>query len=66
MLGRIGLGERRSLPDSTQALLFFCSAVTIAPLTGHFVLLAERLKQAVLSLNKLSKKKKAVMQNTRD
>ena len=31
--GRIGSGESHSLPFSTQALLFFPSAVKIAPLT---------------------------------
>ena len=31
--GRIGSGESHSLPVSTQALLFFPSAVKIAPLT---------------------------------
>ena len=52
--GRVRSGERRSLPDSTQASLFFRFAQTIASLTVHFVLLAE---QAVLLLDKLSKKK---------
>ena len=64
VLGRIGSGERRSLPDSTQAPFFFRSALSFAPFTVHFVLLTERLKQAILSVNKLSKK--AVMQNTKD
>ena len=36
--GRVGSGERLSLPNSTQAALFFRSAVAIAPLTMHFVL----------------------------
>ena len=49
-------------PDSTQASLFFRSALTIAPFTEHFVLLAERLEQATLSLDKLSIK--AVMQTS--
>ena len=35
----------------------------MSPFIVHFVLLAKRLKQAVLSLDKLSEKKKAVMQN---
>ena len=38
--------------------------MAIAQLTVHFVLLAERLEQAVLSLDKLSIK--YVMQNTSD
>ena len=66
--GWVASGERRSLLDSTQASLFFRSAVTIVPFTVHFVLQHERLEQAMLSLNKLSKKNdnnnKAVMQNT--
>ena len=66
-MGRVGSGELRSLPESTQASLFFRSALTIAPFIVHFVLLVERLKQALLSLDKLSKtKKRAVMQNARD
>ena len=52
--GRVRSGERRSLPDSTQASLFFRSALTIAPFTAHFVLPAEVLEQALLSLDKLS------------
>ena len=52
--GRVGSGERLSLPNSTQASLFFRSAVAIAPFTVHFVLLAHRLKQAMLSLDRLS------------
>ena len=44
------------------------STLTIVPFTVHFVLQHERLEQAMLSLNKLSKKtddnNKAVMQNT--
>ena len=63
-LGRVGSGECHSLPDSTQALLFFRSALTIAPFTEHFVLPAERLEQAMLSLDMLSIK--AVMQTTTD
>ena len=62
--GRVGSGECHSLPDSTQALLFFRSALTIAPFTEHFVLPAERLEQAMLSLDMLSIK--AVMQTTSD
>ena len=54
--GWVASGERRSLLDSTQASLFFRSAVTIVPFTVHFVLQHERLEQAMLSLNKLSKK----------
>ena len=67
--GWVGSGERRSLLDSTQASLFlFGSAVTIVPFTVHFVLQYERLEQAMLSLNKLSKNNnnnnnKPVMQN---
>ena len=38
----------------------------MSPFIMHFVLLAKRLKQAVLSLDRLSEKKKAVMQNKRD
>ena len=53
-LGRVGSGERLSLPNSTQASLFFRFAMAIAPLTVHFVLLADRLKQAMLSLDRLS------------
>ena len=60
--GRVGSGERRSLPDSTQDS--FRSTLTIVPFTVHFVLLAERLRQAVLTLYRLWKK--AVMQNARD
>ena len=63
-VGSARSSERRSSPNSTQASLFFRSAVTYAPFTGHFVLLAERLKQAVLSLNKLFVK--AVMRTTSD
>ena len=37
-VGWVGSGERLSLPNSTQASLFFRSAVAIAPLTMHFVL----------------------------
>ena len=48
--GRVRSGERRSLPYSTQASLFFRFAQTIAPFTVHFVLLAELLEQAVLLL----------------
>ena len=55
--GRVKSGERRSLPDPTQVSLFFRFALTIAPFTVHFVLLAELLEQAVLLLDKLSKKK---------
>ena len=69
--GWVASGERRSLLDSTRldpSLTFFRSAVTIVPFTVHFVLQHERLEQAMLSLNKLSKKNdnnnKAVMQNT--
>ena len=62
--GRVGLGERLD-----PSLTLFRSTLTIASFIVHFVLLAKRLKQAVLSLDKLSKKKtkkKAVMQNKRD
>ena len=45
--GWVKSGERRSLPDDQ----------TIAPFTVHFVLPAELLEQAVLLLDKLSKKK---------
>ena len=62
--GRVGSGECHSLPDSTQALLFFRSALTIAPFNEHFVLPAERLEQAMLLLDMLSIK--AVMQTTSD
>ena len=62
--GRVGSGECHSLPDSTQALPFFRSALTIAPFTEHFVLPTERLEQAMLSLDMLSIK--AVMQTTTD
>ena len=58
--GRIGSGESHSLPVSTQALLFFPSAVKIAPLT--YFALAERLEEAVLSPDKLLIK--ALMQTT--
>ena len=54
--GRARSGERRSLPDSTQASLFFRLALTIAPFTVHFWT-AELLEQAALLLDKLSKKK---------
>ena len=64
-VGSVGSSERRFSPNSTQASLFFRSAVTIAPFTGlFFVLLAERLKQAVLLLNKLFVK--PVMRTTSD
>ena len=68
--GWVASGERRSLLDSTQASLFFRSAVTIVPwlscrdyravtivpFTVHFVLQHELLEQAMFSLDKLSKK----------
>ena len=63
--GQVRSGERRSLPDSTQASLFFRFAQTIAPFTVHFVLLAELLEQAVLLLEKVVKEK-APMQSTRN
>ena len=62
--GRVESGKRRSLHVSTQASLFFRCTIAIAQITVHFVLLAERLEQAVLSLDKLSIK--SVMQNTSD
>ena len=74
-LGRVGSGRvqidtdrvRRTLFFTrwTQASLFFRSAVTIAPFTVHLVLPAERLEQAMLSINKLSKKN-TEMQNAGD
>ena len=62
--GRVGSGERLD-----PSLTLFRSTLTIAPFIVHFVLPAKRLKQAVLSLDKLSKKKKkkkAVMPKKRD
>ena len=67
--GWVRSGEHPSLLDSAQGSLFlFGSAVTIVSFTVHFVLQYERLEQAMLSLNKLSKNNnnnnnKPVMQN---
>ena len=68
--GWVRSGEHPSLLDSAQGSLFlFGSAVTIVSFTVHFVLQYERLEQAMLSLNKLSKNNnnnnnnKAAMQN---
>ena len=54
--GRVGSCEHRFY--SIQASLFFRTTVTIAPCTVHFVLLHERLGQAILSINKLSQRKR--------
>ena len=64
--GRVGSGRVGWTPFFTwlDPRLFFRSTLTIVPFTVHFVLLAERLRQAVLSLYRLWKK--AVMQNARD
>ena len=58
--GRVGSGRVGLTPFFTRldpSLTLFQCALIIAPFTVHFALLAERLKQAVLSLDKLSKKK---------
>ena len=51
--GRVGSGERRSLPNSTQSSLTLFS-LRRSYITVHFVFQAERLKQVILSLDKLS------------
>ena len=58
--GRVGSGRVGWTPFFTRldpSLTLFRGALIIVPFTVHFALLAERLKQAVLSLDKLSKKK---------
>ena len=58
--GRVGSGRVGWTPFFTRldpSLTLFRCALIIAPFTMHFALLAERLKQAVLSLDELSKKK---------
>ena len=55
---RFGSGQVNapSYPTRPKPNSFFLFALSIAPSTEHLVLLAVRLKQAVLSLDKLSKK----------
>ena len=55
-MGRVGLGRVNAVLCLTRPKphSFFRSARTIAPFTAHFVLLAEVLEQALLSLDKLS------------
>ena len=58
--GRVGSGRVGWTPFFTRldpSLTLFRGALIIVPFTVHFALLAERLKQALLSLDKLSKKK---------
>ena len=64
--GRVGSGRVGWTPFFTwlDPRLFFRSTLTIVPFTVHFVLLAECVRQAVLTLYRLWKK--AVMQNARD
>ena len=67
---RVGSRRVNAFLNSTRpkSHFFFRSALTIVPFTVHFVLQYEGLEQAMLSLNKLSKKtdnnNKAVMQST--
>ena len=66
-IGSGGLGRVVWTPFLLDpSVTFFRTTVTIAPCTVHFVLLHERLGQAILSINKLSqrKRKKSEMQNT--
>ena len=62
--GRVGSGESRSLPVSTQASLFFRSAVTIAPLTYFALLFTSWTPRRGCDADKLSIK--AVMQTSSD
>ena len=58
--GRVGSGRVGWTPFFTRldpSLTLFRGALIIVPFTVHFALLAQRPQQAVLSLDKLSKKK---------
>ena len=56
--GRVGSVRVNAVFIRSKPHFFFRTTVTIAPCTVHFVLLLERLGQAMLSINKLSQRKR--------
>ena len=56
--GRVGSVRVNAVFIRSKPHFFFRTTVTIAPSTVHFVLLLERLGQAMLSINKLSQRKR--------